>query len=89
MRYLIVLEQTEAGFSVQVPDLAIVTFGKSIEEAKLAAIDAIKVNLNAYQEIGKEVPERKSMLEHLENPDFSDLLFTYVEVYPTKEKVAV
>ena len=37
MRYLIMLEQTEAGFAVQVPDLAIVTYGDTIEAAKHAA----------------------------------------------------
>jgi len=31
MRFLIMLEQTDAGFAVQVPDLAIVTHGENIE----------------------------------------------------------
>ncbi|MEE8189992.1 MAG: type II toxin-antitoxin system HicB family antitoxin [Candidatus Scalindua sediminis] len=83
------LEQTEAGFSVQVPDLAIVTHGKNIQEAKNSAIEAIKTNLDAYQEAGKEVPQKKSVLTHLENPDFEGLLFTYVEVCQTNEIVAV
>jgi hypothetical protein len=30
-RFLVMLEQNEAGFAVQVPDLAIVTYGESIE----------------------------------------------------------
>ena len=37
MRYLIMLEETESGFAVQAPDLAIATFGESIEAAKHAA----------------------------------------------------
>lgn len=41
MRYLIMLEQTEAGFAVQVPDLAIATYGDTIEAAKQAACAAI------------------------------------------------
>lgn len=84
------LEQTEAGFSAQVPDLAIVTYGKSIEDAKRAAIEAIKINLDAYQEAGMEVPERRSIFTHLDNPDFADLLFTYVNVYLSQpeEKLA-
>ena len=89
MRFLIVLEQTEAGFSVQVPDLAIVTHGKNIEKARLAAIKAVKINLNAYQGAGKEVPKCKPVLTHLENPDFEDLLFTYVDVLLPKEEVLV
>lgn len=90
MRFLIMLEPTEVGFSVQVPDLAIVTYGESIDAAKQAAIKAIQINLEAYQEAGQEVPERKSVLAHLANPDFEDLLFTYVDVDVTepKEKVA-
>ncbi|HLB89610.1 MAG TPA: hypothetical protein VJK29_18280 [Terriglobales bacterium] len=46
MRFLIMLEQTEAGFAVQVPDLAIVTYGENIEAARQAAIEAIQINLN-------------------------------------------
>ncbi len=88
MRFLIVLEPTEAGFSVQVPDLAIVTYGESINATKEAAIKAIRINLEAYGEAHQEVPERKSVLTHLENPDFKDLLFTYVDVAEPSEKVA-
>lgn len=88
MRFLIVLEPTEAGFSVQVPDLAIVTHGESINAAKQAATKAIRINLEAYGEAHQKVPESKSVLTHLENPDFKDLLFTYVDVTKPREKVA-
>ncbi len=89
MRFLIVLEQTEAGFSVQVPDLAIVTHGINIEDAKSSAIKAIKINLKAYQETDKDLPEMISVLDHFENPDLADLLFTYVNVFVPDEKIAV
>ena len=82
-------EQTETGFSVQVPDLAIVTYGKNIEAAKQAAIKAIKINLEAYIEAGKEIPEKEPVTKHLGNPDFAGLLFAYVNVYQSKEKIAV
>jgi predicted RNase H-like HicB family nuclease len=88
MRFLITLEATEAGFAVQVPDLAIVTFGENIDTAKQAAIKAIKINLEAYQEAGQHVPGKESILTHLENPDFKDLLFTFVDVSDSREKVA-
>ena len=42
MRFLIMLEQTETGFAVQAPDLAIATYGESIEAAKRAAGEAIR-----------------------------------------------
>src|ERR1035437_756347 len=44
MRFLIMLEQTETGFAVQAPDLAIATFGENIEAAKRAAGEAIRIN---------------------------------------------
>ncbi len=88
MRFLIMLEQTEAGFAVQAPDLAIVTYGESIEAAKRAACEAIQVNLEAYQDAGQKAPEAQPVLSHLENPEFRDLLFTYVEVPEPKERIA-
>jgi len=82
------LESTESGFAVQVPDLAIVTFGESIEAAKKAAVKAIGINLQAYQEANQKIPEKKQLVTHLENPDFKDLLFTYVDVMEINEKKA-
>jgi predicted RNase H-like HicB family nuclease len=88
LRYLIVLEQTESGFAVQVPDLAISTFGETIESAKHAASQAIEANLNAYQETGHPVPEKQPTARHLENPDFQDLLFAYVDVNDPEHLIA-
>ena len=88
MRYLIMLEPTEAGFSVQVPDLAILTHGESIESAKEAAVEAIEINLEAYRKANRDVPPRQPVLTHLENPEFGDLLFTYVEVVDTWHRAA-
>lgn len=82
MRFLIMLEQTEKGFAVQVPDLAITTYGETIEAAKRAAAKAIQINLEAYQEAGQGVPDGQAVSRHLENPEFRDLLFAYVEVAP-------
>ncbi len=82
------LEQTEAGFAVQVPDLAIVTCGESIEAAKRAASEAIQVNLEAYREAGQQVPQEQEASSHLSNPEFRDLLFAYVEVSEPKGRIA-
>ena len=73
---------------MQVPDLAIVTYGENIEAAKRAATEAIQINLEAYQDAGREVPEGQAVLSHLANPEFRDLLFTYVEVPDPNERVA-
>jgi len=80
MRFLIVLEQTETGFAVQAPDLAIAAYGDSIEAARRAAGEAIRSNLEAYREAGQQVPEAQGVSTHLENPEFRDLLFAYVDV---------
>jgi predicted RNase H-like HicB family nuclease len=88
MRYLIMLERTEAGFAVQVPDLAIVTYGDTIEAAKQAACEAIQINLEAYRDAGQAIPERQSVEHHLENPDFQELVFAYVEVPESKGRIA-
>ena len=84
MRFLIMLEQTETGFAVQVPDLAITTFGENIDAANRAASEAIRINLEAYQEAGQRVPDEQAVARHLENPEFRDLLFAYIEVAGTK-----
>lgn len=88
MRFLIMLEQTEHGFSVQVPDLAIVTHGLDIDQAKLAAIKAIQINLEAYCEANQSVPKRKPVEHHLDNPEFQNLLFSYIDVPQSKEGIA-
>ena len=88
MRFLIILEQTEAGFAVQVPDLAIVTYGENIEAAKQASVEAIQINLEAYREAGQAIPERQPGERHLETPEFRELVFAYVEVPEPKERIA-
>lgn len=88
MRVLIMLEQTDRGFAVQAPDLAISTFGESIEGAKRAAAEAVRVNLDAYRQTGQPVPEPMTVASHLENPEFRDLLFAYVEVTEPHGRIA-
>jgi predicted RNase H-like HicB family nuclease len=88
MKYLITLEPLDTGFGVEVPDLAIATFGETIEAATHAASEAIRVNLDAYQELGMPVPPPEPVLRHLENPDNRGLLFAYVDVADPTEKAA-
>ena len=88
MRFLIMLEQTETGFAVHAPDLAIATFGQSIEAAKRTAREAIRINLEAYREAGQLVPEGQSISTHLENSEFRDLLFAYVGVAEPQARIA-
>ena len=88
MRFLITLEQTDSGFSVQVPDLAILTYGKTIETAKEAAIAAIQVNLDAYKKAGQRVPDNQTIVTHLDNPDYHGLLFAIVDINEASDKMA-
>ena len=88
MRFLIMLEETETGFAVQAPDLAIATYGENIEAAKRAACEAIRINLAAYRQAGQPVPERQTVSNHLENPEFRDLLFAYVDVAEPQGSIA-
>jgi predicted RNase H-like HicB family nuclease len=88
MRFLIMLEQTETGFAVQSPDLGIVTYRENIEAAKRAAGEAIRSNLEAYREAGKQLPEAQNVSNHLENPEFRDLFFAYVDVAEPQGRVA-
>ena len=88
MQSLTMLEQTKDGFAVQAPDLAVCTFGKDVEAAKRAATEAIRINLEAYREAGQQIPEGVDISNHLRNPEFEDLLFTYVEVAEPRGRAA-
>jgi predicted RNase H-like HicB family nuclease len=88
MKYLITLEPLETGFGVEVPDLAVATFGETVEAAMRAASLAIRINLDAYRELGMPVPPRAPVASHLENPDNQGLLFAYVDVAVPNDKVA-
>ena len=76
------------GICGQAPDLAIATYGESIEAAKRAAGEAIRSNLEAYREAGQRVPEARGVSRHLENPEFRDLLFAYVDVAEPQGRIA-
>jgi len=89
MRYLMMLEPIDAGFAVQVPDLAISTYGRTLEAAKHAALKAIKINLDAYRQEKKPVPKRKPAATHLNNPDFAGFFFTYVDIAPRSSRKPV
>lgn len=88
MQFLIMLEQIDGGFGVQVPDLAISTWGSNTTVARQAAVDAIRANLDAYEEAGQQVPQPQSVSTHLGNPEFKDLLFAYVDVPVTSDLLA-
>ncbi len=80
MKYLIALEPKGAGFSVQVPDMEVYTSGDDIESAKKAAAEAIRLNLYAYEKNVQEVPTPAPPEKYMKDPEFENMLFTYIEV---------
>jgi len=64
------------------------TYGENIEAAKRAASEAIRINLEAYREAGPPVPEAQSVSNHIENPEFRDLLVAFVDVAEPHGRVA-
>jgi hypothetical protein len=49
---------------------------------------AIEVNLEVYRESGRRAPEITPASRHLENPEFHDLVFAYVDVSGPEEMAA-
>jgi len=54
--------------------------GENVEAARRAAAEAIRINLEAYREAGQPAPEGQTISNHLENREFRDLLFAYLEI---------
>ncbi len=63
--YTVVYEPVKGGgYQVTVPVLpGLVTFGRTIEEAKTMARDAIHCHIEGLQEAGEEVPVEESLLQ--------------------------
>jgi hypothetical protein len=59
-----------------------------MDPSRRAAGEAIRSNLEAYREAGQQVPEAQGVSNHLENPEFRDLLFAYVDVAEPQARIA-
>jgi dienelactone hydrolase len=81
------LEPAEAGFAVQVPNLA-TTFGPITDSAKRAAAEATQINIETNRETGQRVPDTEPVLRQLKNPDFRDVRLAYVDVTGPKGQMA-
>lgn len=58
------MPEVEGGFTVTVPSLpGCVTWGESIEEAKIMAKEAISLYLEDMEENGEEIPNDMNSLE--------------------------
>ena len=66
MRYAVLLEKTETGYSAHVPDLpGCVAAGASIEETTELMRGAIRMHLAGLIEDGEEIPEPKTIAEYV------------------------
>lgn len=66
MKYPIVIEKTDTGYSAYVPDLpGCVTTGPTIEKVRSNMAEAIEFHLDGMREDGEQVPE-PSVVEYVE-----------------------
>jgi predicted RNase H-like HicB family nuclease len=67
MKYLVVVEPTQTGFSAYSPDLpGCVTTGHTREEVERNMQEAIEFHVEGLQRSGLEVPEPKSYSTYVE-----------------------
>jgi predicted RNase H-like HicB family nuclease len=68
-RYLIVIEQTECGYSTYSPDLpGCVSTGKTREEADRKMHEAVEFHVDGLREEGYPVPEPQASSWYIELP---------------------
>ena len=67
MKYLIVIEPTETGFSAYSPDLpGCVSTGATVEETEANMREAIEFHLEGLREEGYEIPRPSSRSKYVE-----------------------
>ena len=68
-RYLIVIEQTDSGYSCYSPNLqGCVSIGKTREEAERNMREAIEFHIDGLREYGYPVPEPLASSSYIELP---------------------
>lgn len=67
MRYLIVIEKSDTGYSAYSPDLlGCISTGKTREEAESSMREAISFHIEGIREDGLEIPEPTSYSSYVE-----------------------
>jgi predicted RNase H-like HicB family nuclease len=68
-KYLIVIEQTDGGFSAYSPDLpGCVSTGKTREETELNMREAIQFHIDGLKQEGYPVPDAQASSSYVELP---------------------
>ncbi|SPF53093.1 conserved hypothetical protein [Candidatus Sulfopaludibacter sp. SbA4] len=66
MRYAVLFERTETGYSAHVPDLpGCVAAGETIEETSELMRTAIQMHLAGMREDGEPIPEPRTIAEYI------------------------
>jgi predicted RNase H-like HicB family nuclease len=69
MRYLIIIEKTDTGYSAYSPDLpGCVSVGETLDEIERNMQEAIEFHLEGLREDGHPVPEARSSSAYVEVP---------------------
>jgi predicted RNase H-like HicB family nuclease len=67
MKYLIVIEETETGFSAYSPDLpGCVSTGRTLEDTERNMREAIEFHIHGLREEGYEIPKPVSRSSYVE-----------------------
>lgn len=67
MKYLVIYEKTETGYSAYVPDLpGCVSAGETLGETKKGIREAIEFHLEGMREDGEPIPEPSTESEYLD-----------------------
>ena len=88
MNYIAVIHKdADSDFGVSFPDFpGCITAGRTIEEAKAMALEALRGHIEEMQAAGETIPSASSFDQVMNNPDFSDgvaILVAVKEPSPT------
>ena len=74
MNYIAVIHKDpDSDFGVSFPDFpGCITAGRTIEEAKAMALEALRGHIEEMQAAGETIPSASSFDQVMSNPDFSD-----------------
>jgi predicted RNase H-like HicB family nuclease len=82
MKFVLVLHSDDGvSYGVTVPDLAgCFSHGDSLDEAIESAKESIDFHIEGLVEMGMEIPNSRSIVEHRTNPDYADAVWSVVDV---------
>jgi predicted RNase H-like HicB family nuclease len=91
MDYIAIIhKEPNSDFGVSFPDFpGCITAGRTLDEAKDMAIEALTGHIAAMRETGEPVPDSSTLEEVMSNPDFQDGVALLVNVKESGKTVRV